>query len=80
VDTEECVSVLGVYGLPQVITPAVPLPQGKAVCPSVATGTGIQGKSAGLPRVGVAWAVVTANVLFSVLYRGMVHLLLGLWE
>lgn len=82
VDTEEGVSVLGVYGLLQVITPAVPLSQGKAVCPtsSVATGTGIQGKSVGLPRVRVAWAVVTADVLFLVLYRGHWVLCIYFWD
>jgi len=57
---------LDMYRLSRVLAPVVPLLQGSAVYPSVATGTGIQGKSAGLPRVRAAWAVITANALFSV--------------
>lgn len=69
-DMQECVTVLGVYRLPWVVTPAVLLLQRSAVCPSVATGTGIQAKSAGLPRVRAAWTVVMANALCSVLCKG----------
>ena len=69
-DMQEIVTVLGVYRLPRVVTPAVLLLQRSAVCPSVATGTGIQAKSAGLHRVCAAWTVVTANALCSVLCKG----------
>jgi len=64
------VTVPSVYGMPQVLMPAVSLRQGGAVCPGVATGTGIREKSAGLPGVRVTWAVVAASVLFFVLCRG----------
>ncbi len=64
------VMVPSVYGMPQVLMPAVSLRQGGAVCPSVATGTGIREKSAGLPGVRVTWAVVTASVLFFMVRRG----------
>ena len=69
-DTWRSVTVLSVYRPPQVLMPATLLRQGSGVCLSVATRTGIQGKSAGLPRVHVTWAVVTSNALFSVLCRG----------
>jgi len=69
-DAQGSVTVTSVYGMPQVLMPAVSLRQGGAVCPSVAMGTGIRAKSAGLPGVRVTWAVATASVLFFVLCRG----------
>jgi alpha-amylase len=67
-DAQGGVTVTSMYGMPQVLMPAVSLRQGGAVCPSVATG--IRAKSGGLPGVRITWAVVTASALFFVLYRG----------
>ena len=67
-DAQGSVTVASVYGMPQVLMPAVSLRQGGAVCPSVATG--IRAKSSGLPGVRITWAVVTASALFFVLCRG----------
>ena len=69
-DLQGRVAVTSVYGIPQVLMPAVSHHQGGAVYPSVATGTRIQAKCAGLPGVRVTWAVVTASILFFVLCRG----------
>ena len=63
-DAQGSVTVTSVYGMPQVLMPAVSPRQGGAVCPSAATGTGIRAKSAGLPGVRVTWAVAMASILF----------------
>jgi alpha-amylase len=67
-DAQGGVTVTSVYGMPQVLMPAVSLRQGGAVCPSVATG--IRAKSAGLPGVRITWAVVTASAIVFVFCRG----------
>ena len=69
-DVQGSVTVTSVYGIPQVLMPAVSLRQGGAVCPSVATGTRIRAKSAGLPGVRVTRAVVMASILIFVACRG----------
>jgi alpha-amylase len=78
-DAKGGVNVPSAYGMPQVLMPVASLPQGGAVCPSVATGptatgpnaaTSTKAKSAGIPGVRVTWAVVFASTLFFVLGRG----------
>ena len=46
-DAQGGVTAQSVYGMPQVLMPAVSLRQGGAVCPSVTTG--VRAKSAGRP-------------------------------
>jgi alpha-amylase len=67
-DAQGGVMVGSMYGMPQVLMPAVSLRQGGAVCPGVATG--IRAKSSGLPGVRITWAVVTVSTVFFVLCRG----------
>ena len=55
------------YCMLEVLMPGVLLRQEGVACPSVATGTGIRARSAGLTGVCMVSDVVTAGALFFVL-------------
>jgi hypothetical protein len=60
--------VTSVYGMLQVLMPAVSLQQRGTVCLSVTMG--IREKRSGLPGMRTTWVVVTARAVFFILCRG----------
>ncbi|KAI0055861.1 alpha-amylase [Artomyces pyxidatus] len=58
------VSVMSLYGMPQVLMPVSSIAQGGAICPALATGTRAKNSGVKLRSVSVAWAGIIASVLF----------------